>query len=166
MGRHPIRISGNHWSALLLAAALLTNAGMVACSRSDATVQEALQQDLALDAITSRTQLAVTVIDGVAHIKGETDTLPQQQRAVDIARAVKGVKEVRNEMHLTDTALVEQVRKAIAADAAVSQVPLRIEVQDAAVTLYSDQTNANQRARLKELVAGVPGVARVEDKMK
>ena len=87
-------------------------------------------------------------------------------RAVDIARAVKGVTQIQTEIRLSDAGLTEEVKKAVAADASVNQVPLRIEVKDAQVKLYSDQTNADQRAKLRDIAGGVPGVAGVEDNMK
>ncbi len=164
--RHFPRICGNYSSTFLLTAVLLACATVAACGRSDATVQGDLQKQLADDPATAGARLTVTVNEGVAQIKGETDTLPQQRRAVDIARAVKGVKDVQSEMRLTDAALIEEVKKAIAADPSVSQVPLRLEVQNAEVKLHSDQTNGDQRTRLKEIAASVPGVAHVEDDMK
>jgi osmotically-inducible protein OsmY len=136
------------------------------CGRSDTTVQSDLQQQLAADPATSGAHLTVTVNDGVAEIKGETDTMVQQQRALDVARAVKGVKQVQSEMRLSDARLTDEVKKVIAADASVSDIPLRLEVRDAEVKLYSDKTNGDQRTRLKQLAAGVPGVAGVEDNMK
>jgi len=153
------------WTLLLAVVALL-GAMAVGCGRSDEAVQSSLQQRLAADPATSSAHVTVTVVEGVAHLKGETETLAQQEHAVDIARAVKGVKQVQSEMRLNDNALTEEVKKAIAADASVSQVPLRIEVKNAEVRLFSDKTNSDERTRLKELAGGVPGVVHVEDNMK
>ena len=166
MFRQAIRICGHFSSALLLVAALLASTGTMACSRSDATVQGELQKQLAADPATAGAHLRVTVNGGVATIAGETDTVAQQQRVIDVASAVKGLIGVQSEMRLSDAGLTDEVKKAVAADALVKDVPLRIEVQNAQVTLSSDQTNGDQRARLKELVAGVPGVVHVEDNMK
>jgi osmotically-inducible protein OsmY len=153
-------------STILFGGVLLFCLMTAACGRSDATVQSDLQQQLAADPATSSAGLTVTVKDGVALIGGQTETMTQQQRALDVARAVKGVKQVQSEMRLSDAALTEEVKKAVAADSSVNQVPLRIEVKDAEVKLYSDQTNGDQRARLKELASSVPGVVHVEDDMK
>lgn len=136
------------------------------CGPSDTSVQTYVQQRLAADPGTANARLTVTVTKGVALIKGETETIAQQQRAVDIATAVKGVTQVQSEMRLNDTAMTEEVKKAIAADASVSQIPLRIEVRNAEVKLFSDKTNGDERTKLKELAAAVPGVVHVEDNMK
>ena len=150
----------------LFGLAVLVAALTAGCGRSDATVQSDVERQLAADAATAGAHLTVTVNDGVAQIKGETDTMTQQQRALDVARAVKGVKQVQSEMRLSDAMLTQEVKKVIAADASVSDIPLRIEVKNAEVKLYSDKTNGDQRTRLKELAAGVPGVVHVEDDMK
>src|SRR3954470_16199272 len=150
----------------VLALVALLGTWMTGCGQSDSAVQSYLQERLAADPATSSAHLTVTVAEGVAHLKGETETLAQQEHAVDIARAVKGVKQVQSEMRLNDAAMTEEVKKAIAADASVSQVPLRIEVKNAEVKLFSDKTNSNERARLKELAGSVPGVVHVEDDMK
>ena len=166
MGRQFVRILGNRSPARKLAVLLLVGVSMVGCSRSDAAVQEELQKQLAADSQIAGAHLTVTVNQGVTLIKGETQTTAQQQRAVDIARAVKGVTQIQTEIRLSDAGLTEEVKKAVAADASVNQVPLRIEVKDAQVKLYSDQTNADQRAKLRDIAGGVPGVAGVEDNMK
>jgi osmotically-inducible protein OsmY len=153
-------------TTLLFGLTALVASFTAGCGRSDATVQSDVQQQLAGDPATSSAHLTATVKDGVADIKGETDTMAQQQRALDVARAVKGVKQVQSEMRLSDTTLTQEVKKVIAADASVKDVPLRIEVTNAEVKLYSDKTNEDQRTRLKQLAAGVPGVVHVEDNMK
>jgi osmotically-inducible protein OsmY len=145
-------------------ALLLSLAG--ACGRSDTTLQADLQQQLAADPATSSAHLTITVKDGTAQIAGTTDTTAQQQRVLDVARAVKGVKQVQSDMRLSDPALLDEVKKVITADASVSQIPLRIEVTNAEVKLYSDKTNGDEREHLKELAASVPGVVHVEDNMK
>jgi len=153
------------WVLLPTLAAVLAVLTM-ACGRSDDAVQSYVQQRIAADPATASARLTVTVRNGVAHIKGETDTVAQQQHAVDIASAVKGVKQVQSEMRLSDAAMTDAVKQAIAADPAVSQVPVRVEVSNAEVTLSSDKTNDDERGKLKAAAASVPGVVHVVDNMK
>ena len=82
--------------ALLLALTLCMAAA--ACSRSDSDVQADLQKQLAADTATAT--LTATVTDGVARLSGVTTTKAQQDRALDIARSVKGVKEVQAAMRV------------------------------------------------------------------
>jgi osmotically-inducible protein OsmY len=135
-----------------------------ACSRSDADVQADLQKQLAADTATAN--VTATVKEGVAQLSGVTQTKAQQDRAMDIARAVKGVKQVESAMRMDDAVLMEEVKKAIAADESVSAIPLRIEAHDGEVKLFSDKTNSDQRTRLVQVASGVYGVTHVEDNMK
>ena len=153
-------------SLLMLSVAALFSVMTVACSRSDADVQEELQKALASDSATSGAHLTVTVTKGVARLAGETDTKAQQDRAVDIARAIKGISQVEPAMRLNDAALTQAVKTAVAANPSVNAVPLRIEVHEGEVRLFSDQTNADQRATLVAIARGVDGVSQVEDDMK
>ena len=154
--RSPLRLV-----VLVIVAALCT-----ACTRADADVQQDLQQQLNSDSVTAPAHLSVTVDKGVEHLTGETETMAQQTRAVDLAHGVKGIKDVKSDMRMNDAALMRGVQAAIAADAEVSAIPLKIEVVQGEVRLMSDQTNATQRAKLVADAKAVPGVLHVEDRMK
>jgi osmotically-inducible protein OsmY len=147
-----------------LVVALLFAVLVAACARSDASVQADLQQQLAADPTTAG--ITATVTEGVAKLSGVTQTQAQQDRALAIGRAVKGVVAIESTMRIDDAALTEAVKKAIATDDTISAVPLRIEVRDGEVRLFSDQTNADQRARLTQVAGNVYGVTHVEDNMK
>ena len=166
MQRAIVRTCGNHAWVRVLALLFLVILSMTGCSRSDATLQEELRNELAEDPRMAGSHVTVTVTQGKALLRGETRSTAQQQRAVDIAQAVKGLTQVQPDMRLNDEGLTEELKKAIAADPSLNQVPLRLEVKNAEVKLYSDQTNASQRARLREIAGGIPGVTRVEDNMK
>ena len=144
--------------------ALLISLVTSGCSRSDTDVQTDLQRQLAADSAT--TGITVAVSQGVARLSGVTHSREQQDRALDIARSVKGVKEVESVMRLDDAALTDAVKKAIASDETVKAVPLTIEVRDGEVKLFSDRTNSDQRTRLTEIARTVYGVNHVEDNMK
>ena len=149
-------------SALVLA--LLLAVSTLACARSDEAVQADLQQQLAADPATAG--ITATVTEGVAKLSGVTQTQAQQDRAMAIGRAIKGVAAIESAMRIDDAALAEAVKNAIATDETVNAVPLKIEVRDGEVRLFSEQTNADQRARLAQVVSSVYGVTHVEDNMK
>ena len=152
----------NQLSALMLALVLSVAAG--ACSRPDADVQADLQRQLTADTATAG--ITATVTNGVARLSGVTQTKAQQDRAMDITRSVKGVKEVESAMRMDDAALAEAVKTAVAADEAVRGIPLRVEATNGEVRLFSDSTNADQRTRLMQVAGAVYGVTHVEDHMK
>ena len=147
-----------------LTLAILLGLGAAACSRADADVQADVQQALGADPATA--SLTVTVKEGVATLGGITSTKAQQDRATDIARAVKGVKTIESQMQIDNAALLDAVKAAVAADESLRDIPLNIEAREGEVTLSSDKTNADQRAKLAQVVRSVYGVNHVEDNMK
>jgi osmotically-inducible protein OsmY len=148
-------------SALLLVFLLGLTA---ACTRSDTDTQADLQRQLAADPLTAN--VTATVKDGNARLSGVTAAKEQQDRAIAIARAVKGVRNVEPAMRMDDAVLADAVRKKVAADSTVNAIPLRIEVHEGEVKLFSDKTNADQRAALTEIARSVYGVSHVEDNMR
>jgi osmotically-inducible protein OsmY len=153
-------------AACRTAAAALLAIAIAACGRSDADLQADLQKQLAADPALAGVPLTVEVTKGIAQIGGSTQTKAQQDRAVAIARTIKGLTGVESAMHIDDGVLTAEVKKAIAAEPAVREVPLRIEVHDGEVTFYSNRTNATERARLAEVAMSVAGVRHVVDNMK
>jgi osmotically-inducible protein OsmY len=143
--------------------ALLAAAG---CGRADSDVQASVKNELARDPRTAPLALVVVVENGVATIGGETLTIGQQERALELARAVDGVKEVRNEMAIEGAVLIEAVKKALAEDAALAAVPIKVDFKDGKVRLISDQTDRAQRERAVAIARAVEGVEELEDRMK
>jgi osmotically-inducible protein OsmY len=137
-----------------------------ACARSDADVKSDVQAQLAVDPDTANDDLAVTVTDGVATISGDTRNRKDQERAVIIARAVKGVKDVKSQMKLGAEGIIQAVRDAIAADPMVARIPLTISMRgDGILWLTSGDTNKDERTRLVAIARGVEGVKEVVDDM-
>lgn len=149
-------------SLVVLACAALT----AGCGRSDATIQEDVQTRLTTDAALEGVQISATAKDGVVVLSGEADTQEQQERAVQVAREVEGVKDVMSEITVEDERVSTAVEEALAADSLLASVPVRAETREGVVRLYSDQTSSEHRTRAVEIARGVPGVTHVEDHMK
>ena len=138
----------------------------VGCGRSDTDTQEAVRTELERDPITEPFALDVEVDGGVVSISGKTQTVEQQERALEVARAVEGVTEVKNGMVLQDRVLVDAVSKALAEDALLAAVPIKVDFGDGKVRLMSDQTDSAQRERAMDIAKSIAGVQGVEDRMK
>ena len=138
----------------------------VGCGRSDSDIQEAVRTELSRDPVTEPFALDVEVVGGVASISGKTLTVEQQERALEVARAVEGVTDVKNGMALHDKVLVDAVTKALAEDAVLATVPIKVDFRDGKVRLMSEQTDRAQRERAVEVARSVEGVQDVEDRMK
>ena len=137
-----------------------------ACGRTDPAVQIAVDQRLSADAETAPLSLDISINRGTVRLAGEVSSREQSRRAVELARSVAGVKDVLNDMHLSDATIVAAVRRALAADPLVGKVPIEIDANRGNIRLMSDQTDKAQRARAMELSAQVDGVTHVEDRMR
>jgi osmotically-inducible protein OsmY len=91
MGEQHMRTK--YLSILMLAAALLA----VACGKSDADVQKAVQAKLTADNVTGVT---ATVKDGVATLTGEVADITVKNKAETSVKGVEGVKSVANNLTL------------------------------------------------------------------
>jgi len=145
---------------------LIVCAACAACARPDAQIEEAIKTQLAKDPLTASLELAVEVRRGVATLGGKTRNQAEQTRAVEIAKSIEGVKDVTNQLTISDAPLVEAVKKALAADPIVGSIPIEVESMNGVVSLISDKTDRDQRERAVTVARSVEGVKGVEDRMK
>jgi hyperosmotically inducible protein len=138
----------------------------VACIPSEEDIRTEVRTRLATDPATQALPLSVSAEDRVVYLSGRTATKEQQQRALDLAREVKGVKLVVNDMFVNNAELADKVKAALAADATVGKVPIEVDANGGFVRLMSDQTNKDERTRIVEIASAVEGVEKVEDRMR
>lgn len=85
----------------LLLSGILAQAGMAADQKgvsSDDRISDQVRMKLATDADVKGGALDVVVKDGVVTIKGRVDTDKGKTKATKLAKKVKGVKDVDNEL--------------------------------------------------------------------
>jgi hyperosmotically inducible periplasmic protein len=152
--------------ALGLASLFLVTCLAVACGTSDADLKTAVETQIAADPITSASTVTVTVEGGAVRLAGQTPSRAAQQRAVEIARSIKGVKDVVSTMTLNDAVVEAAVRQALAADPLVGPIGIDVKAKDGTVQLHSAKTNADDRKRAVDVAKGVDGVTGVEDWMR
>ena len=137
-----------------------------ACGPSDPALQIAVDQRLSRDPQTASLSVDISIMRGVIRLAGEVESRDQQRRAVELTRSVDGVKDVVDQMHLGDKAIIAAVKAALAADPLVANVPIEIDSNAGSIRLMSDRTDKDQRARAMEISATVDGVVHVEDRMR
>ena len=139
-------------------------ASSVGCMPSDneirGNVRARLQSNLATK------DLSIEVKNRVIYVSGGTNTREQQEAALELARSVEDVKLVVNDMWLNNVELADRVKQALASDAAISKIPIEVDAKGGVVRLTSDQTTAEQRAKIVQIASAVPGVELVEDLMR
>jgi osmotically-inducible protein OsmY len=100
-------------SCLLVAGVFLVGLGGCATDRTaternqtmteraeDGWITSKIKSEFALDKAVSATNIRVNTDNGVVHLSGTAKSQDEANRAVQIARGIKGVKSVRNEMQI------------------------------------------------------------------
>jgi osmotically-inducible protein OsmY len=145
---------------------LLFSALLVACSRTDPGIQAAVDSQLSVDSATAPLSLDISVTRGVVRLAGEVASREQQRRAVELTRSVRGVKNVVDDMHLSDAVVAAAVKQALLADPIIGKVPIDVDSTNGYTRLMSDQTTKDERTRAIEIARKIDGVTTVEDRMR
>jgi osmotically-inducible protein OsmY len=136
-----------------------------ACVLSESEIQRDVRERLDADPALAKVELSIEVKNRVVYLSGRTFTQEQQQRAVAAARG-RGIKLVVNHMSLINSALIDKVKQALAADERIGNIPIDVDAEGTIVRLKSDKTNSDDRARAVQVASSVDGVTQVEDLMK
>jgi osmotically-inducible protein OsmY len=148
-----------------LIVACLAAALCFACVLSESEIQRDVRERLDADNALAKLELSIEVKNRVVYLSGRTLTQEQQQRAIAAARG-RGIKLVVNRMSLTNGALIDRVKQALAADERIGKIPIEVDAEGTIVRLMSNQTNSDDRTRAVQVASAVDGVTQVEDLMK
>ena len=88
-------------------AGFISAAGMVfavACGQTDAGITTAVKSKLAVDDTVKAYQVDVDTRDHIVTLKGDVNTSVAKERAVQIARNTNGVRDVIDQLRVTDAA--------------------------------------------------------------
>lgn len=121
---------------------------------------------LAMDPATTPYEFIVKVTDHSVSIEGRTRTRAEQQRAVEIVRALEGVKDVQPTLTLLDSVVQDAVVAALQADAVIGKIPITASVSHGIVRLESSATGPDERSRAMEVTRAVDGVVKIDDFMR
>ena len=119
-------------------------------------------------------QISVGTVNGAVSLRGKVDSDSAKAAAASVARAVTGVKSVRNDLRVvpagdrkaiaaSDTDITRQVEGRLARDAQLKGVGVRTD--GGAVTLTGAVSSIDASAHASELARGVPGVRMVRNEL-
>jgi hyperosmotically inducible periplasmic protein len=162
-----------------------------ACSKSDPGVTTAVKAKLAADDTVKAYEINVDTKDRVVTLKGEVDTEAAKARAIEIARATDGVRDVVDAMTvkspvsattgaadttrekaagagevLGDAGITTAVKTKLLADPDVAGLKIDVDTTGGVVTLKGDVTSAVERKRAVEIARETSGVKSVKDQLK
>ncbi len=162
-----------------------------ACAKSDPGVTTAVKAKLAADDTVKAYQINVDTKDRVVTLKGEVDTEAAKARAIEIARATDGVRDVVDAMTikspvsattgtadtmrdkasetgqvLGDAGITTAVKTKLLADPDVSGSKIDVDTAEGIVTLKGTVNSAVERKRAMEIARDTTGVKSVKDQLK
>ena len=162
-----------------------------ACSKSDAGITTAVKAKFAADNTVKAYQINVDTKDKVVTLKGEVDTAAARDRAVELARATDGVRDVVDVIVLApapaatsgvaeqakevardagnlvgDVGITTAVKTKMLADTTVSGLKIEVDTKDGVVVLIGNVSSAAEKRRALEIARETDGVKSVKDELK
>lgn len=134
----------------------------------DERVLHAVEAEILVDPAVPADWINVDVRGGIVTLWGTVDHLLAKERAAELARTVRGVRAVLNDLEVvpaeptSDERVRRKVVNALAMDSATEAYEIEVRVQDGAVTLTGSVESWQERelaATVAKRVKGVRGVA-------
>ena len=169
---------------LVAATALL---GMAACSSTrtqrapgeqvdDAALLTSVKSALASDPITEAGEINVDVNRGIVKLSGFVDSSQEQAQAVQVARSVEGVKEVRNDITvqkanestgevIDDSILTAKVKTPLISSPETKAHQINVETKAGVVQMSGFVDNAAAKAAATTVAMSVTGVKDVKNEL-
>ena len=179
------------WLTAVAVAATMTTA----CAQTDPGITTAVKSKLAADDTVKATDINVDTRNGVVTLKGEVPSAAAKTRALELAKATDGVRDVVDAIAVTpaaapttgaideaqrkageagretsnvmgDAGLTAAIKTKMLADSTVSGLKIDIDTTDGVVTLKGDVASAVEHKRAVEIAKGTDGVKSVKDQLK
>ena len=138
---------------------------------TDMTITDAVEDELLMDKAVPSYRIDVTTDDGIVTLSGSVGNILAKERAARIARIVKGVRAVVNEIKVvppilyTDQQLREDVQDALLTDPATDLYDIDVTVERNVVTLTGTVDSWGEKRLCETVVKGVRGVVGVNNKI-
>lgn len=153
---------------------------MAACSQTDPGITTAVKTKLAADDTVKAYKIDVDTKDATVTLTGSVDTPEAKTRAVELARATKGVTSVVDQLSvasapvatsgateaLTDPAITTAVKTALLADPLSSGLKIDVDTDHAVVTLNGTVATPAEKTRAEEVAKNSTGVSSVVNNLK
>lgn len=153
------------FTVLFSAVSLLANDPL-----TDTEISRAVEDELMFNTTTPSYRIDVTTYDGIVTLSGSVDNLLARDRSAQIAKAVKGVRGVVNNIEIDtpvipDKKLERKVSDALLKDPATDSYEITVDVNNGVATLKGI-VDSYQEKQLSEFVTkGVKGLMGVENQI-
>jgi hyperosmotically inducible protein len=155
---------------------------LAACSQSDPGITTAVKTNLAADDTVKAYKIDVDTKNATVTLTGSVDSTAAKTRAVEIARATKGVTDVVDQISvappsaptsgvivpeaMTDPAITSAVKTSLLADPDAAGLKIDVDTKDAVVTLSGNVRTPNEKTRAEDIAKGTKGVNSVVNNLK
>jgi osmotically-inducible protein OsmY len=143
----------------------------MATLRSDAEVRQDVLDALNVDMRVDASHISVDVANNVVFLRGMVSTNFEKRTAEDIARRIKGVRDVANELRVfpaqprPDQQIADDVRAALASDVWVDERTIEVGVSNGVVYLSGTVDGYPAKSHAEAAAWGVAGVIDVVDNL-
>lgn len=142
----------------------------------DATVEALVREVLAHDPLVSTWDVGATVEEGTVTLSGEVDSWHQREEAGAVARGVRGVQSVKNELTvrrdtersaepITDEVVAEQIDRALLRSPIVEGSAVTVRVNEGRAVLEGTVDSFYARSEAERLAARVGGVSEIANEL-
>jgi len=136
----------------------------------DSDINNAIEYELIVDEMISADALNIETMDGIVTLSGSVSNILAKERAAEIARSIKGVRSVINDIAVkpaerTAAEVQEDVKKALLEDPAADSYEIKAAVKNGTVTLTGEVESWYEKQLASKVVKGVKGVTAVENKI-
>ena len=112
----------------------------------------------------------IDTIDGIVTLKGSADNILSKERAAEIAKMIKGVRGVINEININtpdvlDSKLQDDIAKALIIDPATDYYEIDVEVKDGIVYLSGTVQSWQEKELSEKIAKSVKGVRDINNKI-
>jgi hyperosmotically inducible protein len=140
----------------------------------DSVLTAKVKTALIEDPVTKAGQIDVETYRGVVQLAGVVDSQEAKARAVELARAVSGVQEVRNDLRVGDAdqsvgqaiddgVITTQVKAKLIADSRTDAYKINVETQGGVVQLSGFVDNDEAKRTAGDVARSVSGVRDVDN---
>lgn len=159
----------NHILTALAAASFAAIPAMATAQIStpdDTSIVDAIETDLAFDSRVDSDRITTSVKDGVVTLKGTARTLAAKNRAIETARATRGVRSIVDRVTVRnterpDTKIESDVRSALDANPATERFEVFAESENGHITLTGNVDSMTERWVATDIASSIKGVRSV-----
>jgi osmotically-inducible protein OsmY len=140
--------------------------------RSDTDIALAIADGLEWSDVVPEGQLQVTVDDGIVTLRGTVSWRYEAVEAAELARKVKGVSDVVNEIavdspeNLDDTDIQTEIERALERNAELDAEHIEVELMDSIVTLRGVVGSWSEREEAERVAWRSPAITRVTNELR